>query len=417
MFCTFVSCLRNVPHVALLILAAIQFDNTRACADADLEPANTVFWNGAHLAAVRAGKLNDDARIKKVLKRLRENADVAVENGPYSVMQKKEVASSGDKHDYLSYARYWWPNPKTPDGLPYVRHDGRTNDEALAKGDRGTIGKMYDDVETLALASYVLNERRFADRAAMLVRAWFDDPVTKMNPHMRYGQAIPGLTEGRGSGIIDTRHFIRVLDSVALLKATGAWSDDDNLALTIWMKQYLDWLQNDPQAADEREGHNNHGTWYDAQVAAIAMHVGERDVARRIVESAKENRVGKSIEPDGSQPEELARTKSLHYCVFNLSAMSVLARIGEQVDVDLWMYSTRDGRSIRRALDYLAPYLLGEKQWQHEQIAEMSISPSDAGMFFMAARRYREPKYLRVLDETRQKPEELEYAWLLFPAK
>jgi Alginate lyase len=417
MFRTFASSLQKWPIVLLLIPTASQLCIPRACADADLEPAKTVFWDGAHLAAVRAGKLNDNARIKKVLERLHANAGAAVENGPYSVMQKKEVASSGDRHDYLSYARYWWPNPKTPDGLPYVRHDGRTNDEALAKGDRGTIGRMYDDVETLALAGYVLNERRYADRAATLVRAWFIDPATKMNPHMRYGQAIPGLTEGRGSGIIDTRHFIRVLDSVSLLKDTGGWTDGDSTALVAWMKQYLDWLQNDPQAVEERDGDNNHGTWYDAQLAAIAMHVGERDVARTIVESAKANRVGKSIEPDGSQPEELARTKSLHYCVFNLSAMSVLARIGEQVDVDLWAYSTHDGRSIRRALDHVTPYLLRAKKWPHEQIAEMSISPSDAGLFFMAARRYREPKYVRVLDETRQKPEELEYVRLLFPAK
>jgi hypothetical protein len=417
MSCIIASLSRTWPIVVAFMLAGDQIWDTTAVAETNVAPARTVFWDGAHLAAVRAGNLKGDARIEKTLERLRENAAVAVEHGPYSVMQKKEVASSGDKHDYLSYARYWWPNPKTPDGLPYVRHDGRTNEEALTKGDRGTIGKMYDDVETLALAGYVLDERRYADRAAELVRAWFIDPATKMNPHMRFGQAIPGLTEGRGSGIIDTRHFIRVLDSVALLKATGAWSDEDNAALAAWMKQYLDWLRHAPQAAEERDGDNNHGTWYDAQVAAIAMHVGERELAREIVESAKESRIGKCIEPDGSQPEELARTKSLHYCVFNLSAMSVLARIGEQVDVDLWTFSTRDGRSMRRALDHVTPYLLGEKEWPHEQIAEMSISPSDAGLFFMATRRYQEPRYLEVLDETRQKPEELEYARLLFPAK
>jgi len=383
---------------------------------ADIHAPNTIYWDGSHLASIRASGAEGNPRVADALNRLRKNVELAIHHAPYSVMQKKQTAPSGDKHDYLSFARYWWPNPDTADGLPYVRRDGRTNEKVLAMGDRATIGSMYDDVETLALAGYLFNERRYADHAAAMVRTWFLDPATKMNPHMRYGQAVPGLNEGRGSGIIDTRHFIRVLDSVALLKETGAWSTEDQSALVVWMKQYLDWLQHDAQAADERNGHNNHGMWYDAQVATIAMFVGETDVARKIVESAKPNRIARCIEPDGSQPEELARTKSLHYSVFNLSATSVLARIGEHVNVDLWNYTTPDGRGIRRGLDYIKPYLLGEKSWPHEQIIEFSVSPSDMGLFFMAARHYREPNYLQVLDLGRHKPDENEYAWLQFSA-
>ncbi len=202
-------------------------------------------------------------------------------------MDKEDVPPSGDKHDYLSYARYWWPNPNTKKGLPYVRRDGKTNEELLAKGDRVPIGKMYDDVETLALAGYLLNDERYANHAALLVRTWFLDPATRMNPHLRYGQAVPGKKEGRGAGIIDTRYFIRVLDSVALLQQTGAWSDDDQAGLVAWMREYLVWLQQDPMGQDEASERNNHGTWYDAQVAAIAMFVGERELARQIVEAPR----------------------------------------------------------------------------------------------------------------------------------
>jgi hypothetical protein len=327
-----------------------------------------------------------------------------------------EVAPSGDQHDYVSYARYWWPNPDTPDGLPYIRHDGKTNQKLLAKGDREPIGMLYDDLETLALAGYLLDEKESAEHGAMLVRTWFLDPATRMNPHIRYGQAVPGRNDGRGSGIIDTRHFIRVLDSVALLKETGAWTDADHAALAAWMKQYLDWLMQDPMGKDESSEKNNHGTWYDAQVAAIAMFVGERDIARQIVENAKAKRIERSIEPDGQQPEETDRTKGLHYCVFNMSAMAVLARIGEHLDVDLWHYESDDGRSLRRGLDFVVPYLVGEKEWPHEQIEEMYVSPSDMGLFFLAARRYDEPRYLRALDKELREPTKFQYAALLFPA-
>jgi hypothetical protein len=402
----------------LVFAAALLLSTASAAvslADAADVPA-TNLWDGAHLASLRNAKLQKSARYKEVFKRLRKNADRALKQGPYSVMDKKEVAPSNDKHDYLSYARYWWPNPDTPDGLPYIRKDGRTNEDLLEKGDRETIGLLYDDVETLSLAAYLFNDKEYAEHAARLLRVWFLDAKTRMNPHMNFGQAIPGLNDGRGSGIIDTRHFIRVLDSISLLRATGGLSDEEHASLTAWMKQYLDWLRTDPKGKDESDGSNNHGTWYDAQVASIAMFVGEGDVARQIVEGAKTKRIAACIRPDGRQPEELDRTKGLHYSVFNLSAMSVLARIGEQLDVDLWNYKAKDGQSIRLALDFIMPYLLEEKKWPYEQIQEMSVSPNDMGLFYMAAVRYGEPRYVRALDEERRKPSEYEYVRLFFPA-
>ncbi|MEX0611555.1 MAG: alginate lyase family protein, partial [Pirellulales bacterium] len=274
---------------------------------------------------------------------------------------------------------------------------------------------LYDDVETLALAGYLLNDEPSAKHAALLVRTWFLEPATKMNPHLRYGQAVPGRNDGRGSGIIDTRHFIRVLDAVALLMETDAWTDSDHAGLIAWMKQYFDWLQHDPMGKDESSERNNHGTWYDAQLAAIAMFVGERDTAREIVESAKHKRIARCIEPDGQQPEEIDRTKGLHYCVFNMSAMAVLARIGEHVDEDIWNYETEDGRSLRRGLEFVVPYLLGEKEWPHEQIEEMSVSPTDMGLFYLSARRYDEPRYLRAVKKELRDPDKFQYAPLLFP--
>jgi hypothetical protein len=380
-----------------------------------ISPPKTVVWDGAHLASLQAEGANKDKRYKESLKRLRKNAEISLKRGPYSVLDKHEVAPSGDKHDYLSYARYWWPNPDTSDGMPYIRRDGKTNKDLLEKGDRETIGMLYDDAETLALAGYLLNDDRYTKHAALLLRTWFFDPATRMNPHMRYGQAIPGRNDGRGSGIIDTRHFIRICDSVALLNETKDWSDSDQSALIAWMKQYLDWLRNDPQGKDEGSEKNNHGTWYDAQVAAIAMFVGERETARQIVQNAKAKRI-EGIEPNGEQPTELERTKGLHYSVFNMSAMSVLARIGEHLDEDLWNYKSDDGRSLRRGLDFVLPYMTGQKEWPHKQIEEMSVSPSDVGLFFMAARRYHDQRYLRAIDRELRDPDKFQYGLLCFPA-
>jgi hypothetical protein len=417
----------NMPHKSLRLLAMCvtvvaafaglpMLGATRA-ADTPPKRPRTVIWDGDHLASLRAGEAKTNSRYSDDLKRLRKNAEIARKRGPYSVVNKNEVAPSGDKHDYLSYARYWWPDPDKRDGMPYIRRDGKTNKDLLNKGDRETIGMLYDDVETLALAGYLLNDDRSAKHAALLLRTWFFDPATRMNPNLRYGQAIPGRNDGRGSGILDTRHFIRICDAVALLGETDAWSDRDQASLVAWMKQYLDWLQNDPRGKDEGDEKNNHGSWYDAQVAAIAMFVGERETARQIVKNAKVKRIASCIEPNGEQPAELERTKGLHYCVFSLSAMSVLARIGEQLDEDLWNYKSDDGRSLRRGLDFVLPYMTGQKAWPHKQIDEMSVSPSDVGLFFMSTRRYHDQRYLRAIDRELSTPEKFQYGPLVFSAE
>jgi hypothetical protein len=404
----------RTARVSLCVLWLLAPTICRSAEPSSTTPG-TVYWDGAHLAALRNNNLQNDSRYREVFTRLRKNAEISRKRGPYSVVDKEQVPPSGDKHDYLSYARYWWPNPNTSDGLPYIRRDGKTNEELLAKGDRVPIGKMYDDLETLALAGYLLDDERYSNHAALLVRTWFLDPATRMNPHLKYGQAVPGQKEGRGAGIIDTRYFIRVLDSVALLQQTGAWSEKDQSALVAWMREYLDWLRHDPMALEEAAARNNHGTWYDAQVAAIAMFVGERDLARRIIEDAKAKRIRRCIDADGRQPEEVERTKGLHYSAFNLSAMSVLGRVGEQVGVDLWKYESTDGRSLRQALDFLLPYLAGEKEWPLEQIEEIDIGASDMGVFYLAAARYGDARYRQVLDEMSERPSKFEYARLQFP--
>ena len=388
-----------------------------AATRASVAAPNTALWEGEHLASLRENLPLDDPKYKEVLKRLRKNAEICVKRGPYSVMDKKEVAASGDRHDYLSYARYWWPNPKTADGLPFVRRDGRTNEEILKQGDREIIGALYEDLETVALAGYLFNDDRYNDHAALLVRTWFLDPATRMNPHMKYGQAIPGRNDGRGSGIIDTRYFVRVLDAVRLLEESDSWTEADSDAMRQWMSDYLQWMMTSPAGHDERSGNNNHGSWFDAQAAGLALFVGDRALAKQIIEEAKQRRIKACIEPDGSQPEEMKRTKSLHYCVFNLSAISVLARLGESVDVDLWGYESRDGRSIRRGLDFVTPYLLGDQEWKHEQIDDLKFSPSDGGLFYMAARRYHEPRFHHAYREDQRKLPKYEYTRLLFASE
>jgi hypothetical protein len=93
-------------------------------------------------------------------------------------------------------------------------------------------------------------------------------------------------------------------------------------------------------------------------------------LVKKIVTSARSSRIASQITPEGKQPKELERTRALHYSTFNLIAHFALAAIADDVGVNLWLYVSPGGGSIRKALDYLLPFATGEKPWPYQQITE-----------------------------------------------
>jgi len=322
----------------------------------------------------------------------REAAERAMKEGPFSVMQKDRVPPSGDKHDYMSQGPYWWPTPKTPNGLPYIRRDGERNPEIAKITDHDYREKVQHDSRALALAFYLTGIEAYAARAALLLRTWFLDPTTRMNPNLNFGQGIPGITTGRGTGIIDTVGLTDVVDAVGLLAGSRNWTANDQKGMEKWFVDYLAWLQQSNNGRDEADAKNNHGTFYDMQVADFALFVGKHDLARVVISEAKQKRLARQVTPEGSQPLEAARTRGFSYSVFNLRGLMELAKLGEHVGVDLWHFQTEDGRSIRRAVDFLLPYATGEKKWEHQQITE--FKPQEfVPLLLEAAIKFKNPDY------------------------
>ena len=300
---------------------------------------------------------------------LKTAADAALTSGPFSVTDKTIAPPSGDKHDYMSQAPYWWPNPATPDGLPYVQRDGERNPEINKIIDHQSMDRMVNAAHTLALAAYLGGDERYARKAARLLHAWFSDPATRMNAHLQYGQGIPGITTGRGIGLIETRGLTRVVDAVGLLETTEGWTADEDRALKDWFSRFLTWMRESKNGQDEAAAKNNHGTFYDVQLSCFALFVGRPEGARETLTAARQKRIAAQVEPDGRQPLELARTRSWSYSVMNIEGLTELALLGEHAGVDLWHFATPDGRSIRSALLYLAPYASGDRKWPDKQIS------------------------------------------------
>jgi hypothetical protein len=362
--------------LALVVVVAGLVVATPAAAHNGVIP-RTVELNGKQLATarllLRSG--HADAKLRAAFDSLKAEADTDLTAGPWSVVNKTQLPPSGDKHDYLSEAPYWWPTqPQTADnpyGCPYVQKDGQTYPGSQAIQDHNARGAAFNAIYDLTLTWYYTGRAEYAQRAELDLRTWFLDAATRMNPSLNYTQFIPCLLDGRGIGIIDFSEALPdVIDAAAVLD-TGApgWRRADHDGLTGWFDQFLTWLQTSPLAADEKAAANNHGSFFDEQEAALAAYTGHRALAERIVRSAETARIATQIEGDGTQPQELARTRSWHYSLFNLMALTRLAQVGRTVGVDVWGYTAPGGGNLFKAVDLLLPAATtGQSAWPYPEL-------------------------------------------------
>jgi hypothetical protein len=378
--------------ICLLLIAGSQgiFTQTKK---ADLPRVFLI--DGHRLQEIKRGVQGNDKTFDPAIFAIERNARKALSAGTYSVTSKSIVPPSGDKHDYMSQAPYFWPDPNKKDGLPYIRRDGDRNPEINKISDHKSMDDMIGSVENLVLAYYFRGDEKYAAKAVELLRAWFLDPATRMNPNLQFGQGIPGITTGRGIGLIETRGLTRVVDAVGLLTGSKAFTASDKRAIEDWFAKFLTWMQESKNGRDENDARNNHGTYYDVQTASFALFLGKKALAKSIIETAKTKRIASQIEPDGRQPLELARTKAWSYSVGNLDGLMKLATLGESVGIDLWNFQTSDGRSIRKALEFLYPFAVGEK-WKHQQLGEWPPEMLHP-LMRRAAVRYKDERFKTIL--------------------
>ena len=285
---------------------------------------------------------NDSHSLKK--------ADSLLSIKPFSVVNKTGLPPSKSKHDYMSIGPYWWPNPKTENGLPYIRKDGEINPETRNNFTDFVEKKNFiSAIKTLKDAFYYSDNVKYARKNLTFINTWFLEETTKMNPNVNFGQYVPGKSEGRCFGIIEFGGI-------------------------NWFLEYSNWLKNSKLGKEEATRKNNHGTHYDVQLLSILVYLNKIEEVKEYLLTTTKARIFNQIEPDGSQPLELARTKSFSYSVMNLNGFLELAIIGRKVGVDLWNLSSKDGRSIKKGYEFMLPYLIKQKEWQYKQIKDKKPS-------------------------------------------
>lgn len=341
-------------------------------ARADFDPSNLTAYDEAKILALKTASPGSPKG--KVLGRLQQEADLALQRGPYSVTDKLSLPPSGDKHDYFNPAPYYWPNPNTPNGLPLVLRDGERipgtglYDPESDNFDRTRLQRLFDDTTVLALAWKATGELKYAEHAAQHIRHWFISEDSQMNPHLRYSQVNPmDVSESSGkSGLIEMKDLYYLLDAVRLLEQSGCFGKADRTSFNDWLTSYLDWLLTSDQGIAERKSRNNHGTCFDLQTASIAAYLGDQTLLQATFRTSRE-RLMTQFELDGTQPHEMTRTQTAHYCCFNLQSWINLAHLAAQCGDSLWTFEGSDGQGMAAGFNWLLPYQ-AKADWPFEQI-------------------------------------------------
>lgn len=283
---------------------------------------------------------------------------------PATVTAASSPRSAGGRHDYFSEGDYWWPDPANPDG-PYIQRDGMSNPDNF-NAHRLALIRLSLHVPALAAAWQLTRDRKYAAHAVRHLRAWFLDRDTRMNPHLLYAQAIKGRVTGRGIGIIDTLHLVEVARAISALETAPVWPQAERDGVRGWFADYLTWMTTHEYGIAEREAKNNHGTCWVLQVAEFARYAGKKDLTEFCRNRFKTVLVPNQVAPDGSFPEELRRTKPYGYSLFNLDAMTGVCQVLSTRADNLWTWALPDGRGVRKAIEFMAPFIADKSKWPHK---------------------------------------------------
>jgi hypothetical protein len=321
-------------------------------------------------------------------------ADAAMDMAPVAITQSTAKLSEGGPHDFYSNGDYWWPDPNKPDGLPYIQRDGQSNPDNFS-AHRMALRDMRDAVAALAAAYAIDGQEKYAQKAVTLLKVFFLNEATKMNPSLLYAQAIPGRVSGRGIGIIDTLHLAEVAMAIMAIEDSEAMTPHVRAGLKKWFADYAEWMTTHKYGLDEMNARNNHSVAYMVQLAAFATLTGDAQKLDLCRTRYQEVFVPQQMAADGSFPQELRRTKPYGYSIFQLDNMTILCQLLSTPQDNLWTFTLPDGRGIRKAVEYLYPYLQDKSTWPHRHDVEHFESwPVRQPALLFAAYAFGEGKYL-----------------------
>ncbi len=306
----------------------------------------------------------------------------------YSEVDPASLAESNPPANTGSSSR---PHPQPP---PFTAH-------------RDALFTLGLAVPALAAAYLLTGDPRYAQYAALWLRAWFVDTATRMTPRLDYGQTLLAQPAAGGSfqGILETLPLVEVAQSIPFL--ISALSPSDQLALNSWFTIYLRWLTEEqdsgprlPALARDRKDH--HGTSWLLQVSSYTLLTAPAGDAPKAETSALDNlrhrfrsvTLRAQIAADGTFPHELTSSAPYRDSLFNLDMMAAVCQLLSTRFDSVWEYELEDGPGMRSAIAYHFPFIADRSLWPYRADAQhFDQLPTRRVSLLFTARAYQRPEY------------------------
>jgi len=316
-------------------------------------------WANQHLGKGRSDLAEQAELLLK--KQILAESDWALAQTPVTITASSSPRSTGGKHDFFSEADYWWPDPKNPDG-PYISKDGLTNPDNFVEH-RKVMIRFSKIIGALASAYRITGDEKYVKHAIKHFRAWFINSNTLMNPNLLFAQAVKGRFTGRNYGIIDTIHLMEVAQGAFVMQEAKSFDKAILSGIKKWFADYTLWLNTSVPGIQEKTVKNNHATCWAMQVASFAKLCGDENMLDSLRVRYKTILLPNQMGNDGSFPLEIARTKAYGYSIFNLDAMTMICQILSTPKDNLFNFETADGKSIKKGIEYLYPFIVDKSKW------------------------------------------------------
>ena len=157
--------------------------------------------------------------------------------------------------------------------------------------------------------------------------------------------------------------MIEVPLAVEAMKNSAAFPPEVLTGLKEWFGQMAQWMDTSKNGRAEAGSANNHAVAFYLQLAVFSQFAGDEARVAECRRQFKTVFVPDQMAADGSFPRELARTKPYGYSIFQLDNMAALCQVLSRPDDNLWTFTLPDGRGMKKAMDFLRPFLADKSQW------------------------------------------------------
>ncbi len=349
------------------------------------------FWDFDHMHEASKSLKRSLYLFNSSYNALIDSADLALKEEPFSVTKRLNLPNGADPNDYLSFGSHWWPDPSVTTGLPYVRIEPGVNPDATINSTN--LSQMGKRIKELSLAWFFSREKQYADKAGELLRSWFLDSLTRMNPNLDHAGAVPGRIQGRGSAVSEGLPLVTMLDGLVIAETSGGLRGSEEKQIREWYQSYFQWLLESPLAIEAGTLTGRHALGRELQLLGIAHFLKNDEFVQIRISTVTLPLIRKMVGEDGRISADLRGNGSFAERVECLEYLFRIWEIGRRTEYDIEGFSQFYGELLRKVLDQMIA------EFQQSRSAEF-VSPENdpaeeklGSLIRFAAWQFKEPSY------------------------